>query len=207
MTVKEFLENHPKATVYLETGGGNIAITPVQRDVLLSGTSIVGYPGCPGKEFEREIAPDELFPQIICVGAKGDEASETWYLLSDFPEENSLPNTATEKDRLLTRLNDNYIAYVGEWSLKNVDDVFEAAEEIASVKMTYRSLTEEGWYDGYTPFLLNLKDPLEILAKEYQKDLFVGNFEELDQVIFRLADAADFPVGEPDQSETPDPVM
>lgn len=37
MTVKEFLENHPNATVSLETGGGDVTITSVQRNVLLSG--------------------------------------------------------------------------------------------------------------------------------------------------------------------------
>ncbi len=207
MTVKEFLEQHPNAIVHLETGGGNVTISPEQRDTLLSGGSVAGNPGCPGKEFEREITADELLPQIICVGSKGDETRETWYLLSDFPEELSLHNTATDKDRLLTRINDNFTAYVGELSLKRADELFDTAEKMASVKMTYRTMTEEGWFDGYTQFLLSLENPLEALAEEYQKNLSLGSFEELDHVICQLADAADFPVGKPDQPEDPEPAM
>lgn len=207
MTVKEFLENHPNAIVRLETGGGNVTITPELRDTLLSGGSVSGNPGCPGKEFERKITADELLPQVICGGTKGDEACETWYLLSDFPEELSLHNTATDKDRLLTRIKDNFTAYVGELSLKRADELFDIAEKVASVKMAYRTMTEEGWYDGYTPFLLSLDNPLETLAEEYQGYLSLGNYEELDQVIFRLANATAFPVGEPDQPEDPEPAM
>lgn len=187
MTVKEFLEQHPNATVCLETGGGDVTITPVQRNVLLSGSSIVGYPGCPGKEFEREITADELLPQIIYVGAKGDEACETWYLLSDSPEEPSLPDTATDRDRLLTRLKDNYKEYQGELYLKSPFELMQQAGEISAVKRVYNQMCDHGWNDCYTSDLLKAEKPLMVLAEGWLNfnDAAIG--EEFDRMLSQTA--------------------
>lgn len=187
MTVKEFLENHPNATVCLETGGGDVTITPERRDTLLSGGSVAGNPGCPGKEFEREITADELFPQIIYVGAKGDETCETWYLLSDFPEEISLPNTATDRDRLLTRLKDNYKEYQGELYLKSPFELMQQAGEISAVKRVYNQMCDHGWNDCYTSDLLKAEKPLMVLAEGWLNfnDAAIG--EEFDRMLSQTA--------------------
>lgn len=183
MTVKEFLEQHPNAIVCLKTGGGNVTVTPVQRNVLLFGGSIVGYPGCPGKEFEREITADELLPQIICVGSKGDEVCETWYLLSDFPEENSLPDTATDRDRLLTRLKDNYMEYQGELYLKTPFELMQQAGEISAIKRVYNQMCDHGWDDGYTSDLLKAEKPLMVIAEGWLNFNDVAIGEEFDRML------------------------
>lgn len=187
MTVKDFLEQHPNATVCLETGGGNVTITPELRDTLLSGGSVSGNPGCPGKEFERKITADELLPQIICVGSKGDEACETWYLLSDFPEEPSLPDTATDRDRLLTRLKDNYKEYQGELYLKSPFELMQQAGEISAVKRVYNQMCDHGWNDCYTSDLLKAEKPLMVLAEGWLNfnDAAIG--EEFDRMLSQTA--------------------
>lgn len=187
MTVKEFLENHPNATVCLETGGGNAMISPGRRDTLLSGGNISGNPGCPGKEYEREITADELLPQIICVGAKGDEVCETWYLLSDFADEISLPNTATDRDRLLTRLKDNYKEYQGELYLKSPFELMQQAGEISAVKRVYNQICDHGWNDCYTSDLLKAEKPLMVLAEGWLNfnDAAIG--EEFDRMLSQAA--------------------
>lgn len=45
MTVREFIEKHPDATMNLITPGGYVTLTPVTAAELLQGISVDGHPG------------------------------------------------------------------------------------------------------------------------------------------------------------------
>lgn len=200
MTIKNFIENHPNAIIHLETGAGYVTITPEQRDKLLSGGSVFGHPGVPGKEFEREITADELLPQIITLGAKGGEARETWYLQTSFPEELSLSDGTSDEDRLLKRIQDNYKGFVGEMSLLSPQELFGKAEEITAVRVAYAWLTEFGWDFDSTQDLLKSSGPLQVVADTWHHICGITSDEEFMLVLSKAASFCSEEAETPEQS-------
>ena len=183
--------------IYLENGKIFSIIRQEEQKKLLSGESVPVLL-LPEKEVKTEITADELLPQIICVGAKGEEARETWYLLTSFPEELSLPDTVSDEDRLLKRFKDNYTAFVGEMSMQSPKELFDRAEEITAVKEMYAWVTDFGWSSSYTAELLKSDNPLQVLADTWQH--YVG-FTSDDEVDLVLSHAATFCSEESDGPE------
>lgn len=73
MTVKEFIETHPEASLTMMTPGGYVQLTPEAGRRLLNGEPVIAHPGMSGSF--RSVDPEELLPQrVVDYAAIGPHA-------------------------------------------------------------------------------------------------------------------------------------
>ena len=85
MTVKEFIEAHPEATLDMMTPGGYVYLTPEYGKQLLAGKSVAAHFGWPG--IERYISPEEVLPQMICKTTIRPTDPDYYCMLTDYIRE------------------------------------------------------------------------------------------------------------------------
>ncbi len=185
MTIKQFIEAHPKARLDLLTPGGYVFLSQERSRALLNGESVAGNNGFGGKENEMEIDAQSLLAQTILDVGRPTEG-DIWHFLTGYPEESSLPEDTDPMKRLQTRLDDRYRAYEAEQQMLNPHEVFENAREIAATQEIYEAL-KDGYLCGpYLDSLLREDNPLTAVRDKWMDFNNVDQSQELQNVLFQL---------------------
>lgn len=79
VTVRDFIENHPGATLDIMTPGGYVYLTPVKAQILLSGQSVKGHLGHP--DDATDVSAEEMLNQEVRDANLSDGV---WYLISNY---------------------------------------------------------------------------------------------------------------------------
>lgn len=82
VTVREFVEKHPGVAFDMMTPGGFAYMSPEEVQLLLSGQSMKGHPGCP--EYAVEITAEELLEQEV---VHANFSNGAWHMLIDYVHE------------------------------------------------------------------------------------------------------------------------
>lgn len=85
MTVKEFIEKHPDATMNMMTPGGYVTITPEITTDLLQGKSVDAHPGA--NEYRKKITAEELLPQEVDQCREYPEIPNFFYMITGYEQE------------------------------------------------------------------------------------------------------------------------
>lgn len=85
MTVREFIEKHPEATMNLMTPGGYVTITPVIAADLLRGEGVDSHPGA--NEHWTKVTAEELLPQEIDQYREHPEPPNCFYMMTGYVQE------------------------------------------------------------------------------------------------------------------------
>ena len=82
VTVGEFLQDHPDATVQLMTPGGYCTVTPKNSRAILEGAELTAHAGVSGTN--RVMPAEELLKQIVCQMQQDSTDQNTFHLLTDW---------------------------------------------------------------------------------------------------------------------------
>ena len=85
MTVKEFIEKHPEATMNMMTPGGYVSLTPITAADLMQGKSIDAHPGA--NEHWTKITAEELLPQEVGHCSEHPEIPNFFYMITGYEQE------------------------------------------------------------------------------------------------------------------------
>lgn len=85
MTIKEFIEKHPNATMNLMTPGGYLVLTPQIAADLLQGKSVDVHPGA--NEHWAKLTAEEVLPQEIVQCREHPDIPDYFYMLSGYAQE------------------------------------------------------------------------------------------------------------------------
>ena len=85
MTVREFIEKHPDATMNMMTPGGYVTITPAIAADLLQGKSIDAHPGA--NEHWTKITAEELLPHEVDQCREHPEIPNFFYMITGYEQE------------------------------------------------------------------------------------------------------------------------
>jgi len=174
MNVKDFITQHPGATLDMMTPGGYVYLTPEKAQALLEGESTTGHPGSP--EYAMEISAEELLSQHI---HSANYSKGAWHMLTNYDQEEG-QDVGLEIDagirkqdvqlRLFEKLDNEYAAMVKEWMGLEPSLLIEQAELIAATKMVYDELKSGLYLDGHVDeleHLLQFENSLESVRDEY----------------------------------------
>ncbi len=90
MTLKEFIEQNPNATLNMMTPGGYVLLNPELSQKLLHGEGVIAHAGC--SDVRTVIPASELLPQeVVCCNAHKSE-SNYFYLLTAWEQEQTVSN-------------------------------------------------------------------------------------------------------------------
>lgn len=81
VTLRDFIQTHPKADLLLFTPGGYVNLAPEQGMALLSGHAAWGYSGNP--QYAVRIEAEKLLTQVVL---NAEEKDHVWYVLTDKPQ-------------------------------------------------------------------------------------------------------------------------
>ena len=87
MTVKEFIEKHPDATMNMMTPGGYVSLTPLTAADLLKEKSIDAHPGA--NEHWTKITAEELLSQEVDQCREHPEIPYFFYMITGYEQEQS----------------------------------------------------------------------------------------------------------------------
>ena len=85
MTVKEFIEKHPDATMNMMTPGGYVTLAPITTAALLQGKSVDTHPGA--NEHWTKISAEELLPQEVDHCREHPEIPNVFYMITGYEQE------------------------------------------------------------------------------------------------------------------------
>lgn len=85
MTVREFIEKHPEATMNMMTPGGYVTVTPVIAAGLLRDEGVDSHPGA--NECWAKVTAEELLPQEIVQCKEHPEIPNYFYMLTGYVQE------------------------------------------------------------------------------------------------------------------------
>ncbi len=90
MTLKEFIEQNPNATLNMMTPGGYVLLTPELFQKLLHGEGVIAHAGC--SDVRTVIPAAELLPQevVSCNAHKSEQ--NYFYLLTAWEQEQAVSN-------------------------------------------------------------------------------------------------------------------
>lgn len=88
-TVRDFILEHPDATVGMMTPGGCVYLTPECGKELLAGQSVPAN-FCT-RTIERYIPPEELLPQVIIDCYPDDACPNYYHMLTNFQDLSDMP--------------------------------------------------------------------------------------------------------------------
>jgi len=87
MTVKEFIEKHPDATMNMMTPDGYVTLTPLTAADLIQGKSIDAHPGA--NEHWAKITAEELLPQEVDQCRVHPEISNCFFIMTGYEQTQS----------------------------------------------------------------------------------------------------------------------
>lgn len=97
--------------------------------------------------------------------------------------------TEHEKERRLKeRIKSGYEAYIRQLKTKPAPDLIEMASEIAAARFIYEELSVEGAFSGYADYLLQFEHPLEAIRDSWIREQNYDHHEELDHILWNMAD-------------------
>ena len=85
MTVREFIEQNPQATLNMMTPGGYVTLTPAMAADLIRGNSVDAHPGA--NEHWVKVTAEELLPQEIIECKEHPTTPDFFYILSGYVQE------------------------------------------------------------------------------------------------------------------------
>lgn len=90
MTLKEFIEQNPNATLNMMTPGGYILLNPELSQSLLHGEGVTAHAGC--RDVRIAIQAAELLPQkvVSCQACKSEP--DYFYLITAWEQEQMVSN-------------------------------------------------------------------------------------------------------------------
>lgn len=94
MTVREFIERHPNATMDMMTPGGYVTITPEIATGLPRGEDAASHPGT--NEHWAKVTAEELLSQEITQCREHPEIPNYFYMLVEYVQEHQQAQSATE---------------------------------------------------------------------------------------------------------------
>lgn len=90
MTLKDFIEQNPNATLNMMTPGGYVLLNPELSQKLLHGEGVNAHAGC--SDVRTVIQAAELLPQeVVCCQAHKGEPNY-FYLLTAWEQEQTVSN-------------------------------------------------------------------------------------------------------------------
>lgn len=207
MTVRDFIERHPEATLDLMTPGGYVYLKPEQARALLQGKSVTGHPG--DIEMGMEVTAKELLPQRIC---SANFAKGAWHMLTDCSpnvsdQDKEVEQTMDKETKLRERVKANYDAYIRQLQSKPAPDLIEMASEIAAAKFVYEELMVDGYFSDSVDYLLEFEHPLELVRDAWLNGQNYDRHEELDSLIWNMADKGIGVLEHPPAPEEPRPAL
>ena len=90
MTLKEFIEQNPSATLNMMTPGGYVLLTPECSQNLLHGESVTAHAGC--SDARTVIQAAELLPQEVVRCQAHKSEPDHFYLLTAWEQEQAIFN-------------------------------------------------------------------------------------------------------------------
>ena len=91
VTVRDFLQDHPNATVHFMTPGGYCSVTPESLRTIREGGELTAHAGVSGTE--RVMPAEELLEQVICQMQQDRTDQNTFHLLTDWQKQAEVPET------------------------------------------------------------------------------------------------------------------
>ena len=85
MTVREFIEQNPDATLNMMTPGGYVMLTPAMTAELLQGNSVDAHPGA--NEHWVKVTAEELLPQEVAQCKANPTTPDYYYMISGYTQE------------------------------------------------------------------------------------------------------------------------
>lgn len=85
MTVREFIEQNPGATLNMMTPGGYITLTPITATELLQGKSVEAHPGT--NEHWAKVTAEELLPEEITQCQEHPKIPNCFYMITGYVQE------------------------------------------------------------------------------------------------------------------------
>lgn len=90
MTLKEFIEQNPNATLNMMTPGGYVLLTPERSQNLLHGECVSAHAG--SSDVRTVIQAAELLPQEVVRCQPHKSAPDYFYLLTAWEQEQAVSN-------------------------------------------------------------------------------------------------------------------
>lgn len=90
MTLKEFIEQHPIATLNIMTSGGYVLLTPERSQSLLHGEGVNAHAG--SSDVRTVVQAAELLPQKVVSSTPHKSKPDYFYLLTAWEQEQTASN-------------------------------------------------------------------------------------------------------------------
>lgn len=116
--------------------------------------------------------------------------------------------TEREKEtKLRERVKANYEAYIRQLQSKPAPDLIEMASEIAAAKFVYEELMVDGYFSDSVDYLLGFEHPLEVVRDAWLNGQNYDRHEELDSLIWNMAEKGIGVFGHSPAPEEPRPAL
>lgn len=93
--------------------------------------------------------------------------------------------------KLKAKFEDNYRSYLQNLQGMNSHELIEKAEELAATKLVYQELKDGEYNVDYLEYLLRFRNPLEVLRDQWLKERGAIFAEDMEHVLWTLADKGD----------------
>jgi len=190
MDVKDFITQHPGATLEMMTPGGYVNLTPEKAQALLGGESTTGHPGSPAHAMKIEA--EELLAQQV---HSANLHEGVWCLLTGYSQEETQESTILDPSEILERLNEkldrNYQDFVNGWLKMEPPMLIEHAEESAATKQVYDELKGNEYNMAYFEYLLRFENPLEVVRDKWIEEHELPACGDMDHALWYLMDKRD----------------
>lgn len=116
--------------------------------------------------------------------------------------------TQREKEtKLRERVKANYEAYIRQLQSRPAPDLIEMASEIAAAKFVYEELMVDGYFADSVDYLLEFEHPLEVVRDAWLNGQNYDRHEELDSLIWNMAEKGIGVLGHPSAPEEARPAL
>lgn len=171
MTVRDFINKYPDATLDMMTPYGYVCLTPEKAKALLEGGDVSGHPGVPGASMPIEA--EELLGQTV-ENVNKDNEGVLHVLTSNGPDTGKLEKEHAQVLAILEKLNPKldagYEAYRQAMVQRGAEIVFENAAEVHFNQQAYDELSGGGYPADMLEYLLRFEDPLEVAREQWQRE-------------------------------------
>lgn len=199
MNVRDFIKKYPDCSFDMMTPGGFVYLTAKQAKELLAGRDVKADPGDP--EYAVPMSAELLLSERVLTAnwEKGVCHMMTEYMKESEEHKEVKGMEAHDKElKVIARLKAGYEAYIEKMKNKPASELIEMAPEIAAAKFIMEEMSVEGAFTEYAPYLLQMKDPFEILKTRWLLEQGRDHHEELDHLLWRMSESGQNQVAESD---------